>query len=77
MGEQVRQAVSMMQGRAGQDGAGRGVVDTNTYLEKGVPVNVVNNILDCIFLVHFGSQQLGCHRPVLFCLPVHLSHGNL
>ena len=48
------------------------MADANAYLEEGVPVNVVNNILDCILFVNFGSQQLGRHRPVLFCLPVHL-----
>ena len=52
------------------------MADADAYLEEGVPVNVIDNILDCIFFVNFCSQQLGCHRPVLLCLPVHLSHGK-
>ena len=63
-------------GRGSAEQEGKGMADANAYLKEGVPVNVVNNILDCILFVNFGSQQLGRHRPVLLCLPVHLSHGR-
>ena len=75
MGESVGGRASVLPRLSACCTAGR--TNANTYLEEGVPVDVVNDILDCILLVHFGSQQLGCHRPVLLCLPVHLSHTDI